>query len=385
MNYYFPLHLNGGNRGCEAIAKGSAIVLGEKKESLIGLSSNIELDIRLGLDKYVTMVPQKKWSYFQRLNMIIFKLLHHDFYVRRCKEYAITYNSFLDNISTKDVMISTGGDMMCYNDNQVIYTVDKIKDKGIKAILWGCSMGEENLTPRKFEALKKFDIIYARESLTEKFLLSKGLNNVICYPDPAFILDPQEVELPPFFSTNSVIGLNISKMILKNDSSLLEDLYLLIQYILDKTDCQILLVPHVLWKGQDDRLLSNMLFEKYMSSGRLHVLDSTRYNYCEIRYIISRCRFFIGARTHSIISAYSTCVPSLALGYSIKARGIAKDLGLDNILIVNSVEYKNGNLLKSFEYLMQNENIIRTHLLTIMPKYKNRLKEVKGVINYLLK
>ena len=35
---------------------------------------------------------------------------------------------------------------------------------------------------------------------------------------------------------------------------------------------------------------------------------------------------FIGARTHATIAAYSSCVPTLVVGYSIKARGIAKDL-----------------------------------------------------------
>ena len=31
MRIFFPIHLDGGNRGCEAIAKGTAILLQEKK------------------------------------------------------------------------------------------------------------------------------------------------------------------------------------------------------------------------------------------------------------------------------------------------------------------------------------------------------------------
>jgi polysaccharide pyruvyl transferase WcaK-like protein len=46
----------------------------------------------------------------------------------------------------------------------------------------------------------------------------------------------------------------------------------------------------------------------------------------ELKHIISRCRFFIGARTHVTIAAYSSCVPTLVLGYSVKSRGIARDL-----------------------------------------------------------
>ncbi|MBO5622010.1 MAG: polysaccharide pyruvyl transferase family protein, partial [Butyrivibrio sp.] len=36
--------------------------------------------------------------------------------------------------------------------------------------------------------------------------------------------------------------------------------------------------------------------------------------------------FFVGARTHSTIAAYSSNVPTLVIGYSVKSRGIATDL-----------------------------------------------------------
>ena len=38
------------------------------------------------------------------------------------------------------------------------------------------------------------------------------------------------------------------------------------------------------------------------------------------------CSFFVGARTHSTIAAYSSGVPTLVIGYSVKSRGIATDL-----------------------------------------------------------
>ena len=37
-----------------------------------------------------------------------------------------------------------------------------------------------------------------------------------------------------------------------------------------------------------------------------------------------------GARTHAVIAAYSSGVPTLALGYSVKAKGLAEDIfGVD--------------------------------------------------------
>ena len=44
------------------------------------------------------------------------------------------------------------------------------------------------------------------------------------------------------------------------------------------------------------------------------------------RGYIARMRLFVGARTHATIAAYSSAVPTLTIGYSVKARGIARDL-----------------------------------------------------------
>ena len=105
-------------------------------------------------------------------------------------------------------------------------------------------------------------------------------------------------------------------------------------------------------------------------------MDSDSYNYCQLRYIISKCKYFIGARTHSIISAYSTCTPAIALGYSIKSKGIAKDLCLPKELIVDSKNYTKDELLNSFKYLLISEKDIRKHLQGIMPEYIGQLKNV---------
>ena len=55
------------------------------------------------------------------------------------------------------------------------------------------------------------------------------------------------------------------------------------------------------------------------------------------KYIISQCAYFIGASTPSTIAAYSTGVPTLVVGYSVKAKGIAKDLfgTYDNLSLIH--------------------------------------------------
>ena len=59
---------------------------------------------------------------------------------------------------------------------------------------------------------------------------------------------------------------------------------------------------------------------------------------------------FVGCRTHSTIAAYSTCVPTLVVGYSIKSRGIAKDLFGDyKDLVIPIEDLENGvDLVEKF-------------------------------------
>ena len=160
------------------------------------------------------------------------------------------------------------------------------------------------------------------------------------------------------------------------DSAFGQEIIQLITNILQETNQQFLLIPHVTWNtggiNQDDRQMARLIHQHFNDSNRIHILDIDALNYCQIRYIISKCQLFIGARTHAVISAYSMCVPTLALGYSIKSRGIAKDLGLDEKLVVNSKHFQKGDLLRSFTYLMQQEADIREHLQQVMPTYKQK-------------
>ncbi len=85
------------------------------------------------------------------------------------------------------------------------------------------------------------------------------------------------------------------------------------------------------------------------------------------------------ARTHATIAAYSSCVPTLVVGYSIKARGIAKDLfGTDEgyVLPVQALA-KKEDLVNAFDWLYQNAQAQKAHLQQIMPDYCKRQKKQK--------
>ena len=121
------------------------------------------------------------------------------------------------------------------------------------------------------------------------------------------------------------------------------------------------------------------LYEKYKRTKRIILLEDQN---CEkLKGVISKCRFFIGARTHSTIAAYSSFVPTLVVGYSVKAKGIAKDLfgTYENYVIpVQSFEDEN-RLLNSIKWLMDNEKEIKEYLENYIPVYKENKFDIDSL------
>lgn len=378
MKIHLLMHLDGGNRGCEAITKSTAVLLKESSSEIFAYSKNATLDIFLGINKYCNLV-QMSITFFNKVMRKIVYSFAKTVEVQRKISYYFHYLPYMKKIKHNDVYLSTGGDMMCYVDNEVIFTNDYLHRKGIKTILWGCSMGIENATPAKLRTLHNFSAIYARESLTYNYFKSINLKKVFLLPDPAFILDPQPCKLPPFFMNENVVGINVSNFILEKnslDSEKANQVMDLIKHLLKNTDYHILLIPHVFWKTQDDKVVCDKIKSFFFANPKISVLKSDVLNYCELRYVISKCKFFVGARTHSVISAYSTYVPAIALGYSVKSRGIALDIGLPENLVVDFRETMNDSvLLKSFIYLENNEEQIRAILKKNIPLYVKQLKD----------
>ena len=193
--------------------------------------------------------------------------------------------------------------------------------------------------------------------------------------------------LPEGFELNNTIGINMSPMIMSyetSDGSAMKNYENLIQHIIETTDMQIALIPHVVWVSNDDRKPLKVLYDKFKDTNRVIMLDD--YNCMELKGYISRCRMFIGARTHSTIAAYSTCVPTLVIGYSVKAKGIAKDIfgTYENyVLPVQSLSNKD-DLINAFEWMKTNEDGIRKHLNEFMPGYKEKVLQGKVEIEKLL-
>jgi polysaccharide pyruvyl transferase WcaK-like protein len=365
-------HGGSGNHGCEAIVRSTVGILGGEIELL---SQHPEQDLRYGIDQVCrvtddTDTPLKRGSLNWLLSSLETKLTgKYDRYFRYTKE------KLMSRAARGDVFLSIGGDNYCYPGTEHLATINRnLRKKGVKTVLWGCSVEPSLLeNPVVAEDLGGFDLITARETISYEAL--KAVNpNTVLVADPAFTLERRDLPLPDGWVEGKMVGINASPLILDSgDGKLVMDAYRnLIRRILDTTDLNVVLIPHVVWESNDDRKVLTPLFEEFRSTGRVIELDD--HNCTELKGFIARCRLFIGARTHSTIAAYSQCVPTLVLGYSVKSRGIARDLfGSEEHYVVPVQGMTDPRALADgFDWLLKNENDIRVHLEKTMPGYKKQ-------------
>ncbi len=283
--------------------------------------------------------------------------------------------------------LSVGGDLYCYelSKREAMVANSTFNKAGAKTILWGCSLEPELLEePEMVEDMKRYALITPRESITAEALGAAGVTeNVKQYPDPAFYLQAEEFPLPVNFAQGRTIGINISPMIVeheKKEGITLANYKKLMEYILTSSDYSIALIPHVVWKNNDDRKVLSRLYEDYKENDRVILFEDMPCR--KLKYIISKCRAFVGARTHATIAAYSSMVPTLVVGYSVKARGIARDLfGTEEnyVLPVQALEQPQ-ELLRAYKWIMDREEEIRARLIEIMPEYCMKAAEAGGEV-----
>ena len=377
------LYCHGGsdNHGCEAIVRSTVKVLGKDVKLF---STNINDDYKYKLNEIIS-INEDKIDNIKTTNRIFLSLYYK--LTQKTKYYTKNKRKKLINsINKDDICLSIGGDNYCYKGQEILGDINYfIRKKGSKTVLWGCSVDEKMINDQIREDLSNYSLIIARESLSYNYL--KKINkNTILLPDPAFQLDKIEKSLPSKFIENKTIGINVSPLIINcenNNGITLKNYKNLIEWILSSTKYNIALIPHVVSKHSNDMEPLKKLYEYYKSSNRITLIEDC--NCMELKGYISRCRFFIGARTHATIAAYSTCVPTLVVGYSIKAKGIAKDIFGDYKNYVISVQdLKNDDDLKNaFKWIYDNETRIKSHLLETMPNYKERVlnlsQEIKKV------
>lgn len=363
------MHGGSGNHGCEAIINSTCKMI---ENPVAVLSTRAEEDRKYTLEDLCEI--------YQERNPVSDVWTHGIYYLRKNflkQQNAYAAYRFKDILKTDcNTYVSVGGDNYCYDSmlEELMEANRMLVESGKQTVLWGCSIEPELLKRKAIkEDLQRYSMIVARESITYHALLNAGIkSNIFLYPDPAFSLTALKNQ------KENVIGINLSPMIVRHEKQTgiaLESFKNVITYLLENTDLHIKLIPHVIWQHDDDRTVLKRLYEPFRNTERVELIEDQ--DCVSLKSIIAGCRFFVGARTHATIAAYSSCVPTLVVGYSVKSRGIARDLfGIEEHYVIPIQEITNDwQLIDSIKWLMENEQSMKQHLEAVMPQYVERAVE----------
>lgn len=388
-----------GNRGCEAIVRSTVSTLNEifgKVEVLVP-SDDILLDqqqwpdsAEYGVRFVHAYMPAftRYWVHLQRLPFKWLKQAGWPFSLPK---------EVRDDISSVDAVLSVGGDnySLDYRLPSLLMGVDHFAmELGKPVFLWGASVGpfeaEPDFVPVISRHLSEMTTVFARESITYHYLTEKlGLKNVVQMADPAFRLSKESVDIQSFWpksGLSGVIGFNISPLIerYRSDGQNLREEA--IQFIRDAVarGFGVLLVPHVVplageGKNNDANYMAEMLSELSELDEAVSIMPRT-FNASQIKHVISQLDYFIGARTHATIAALSNGVPTLSIAYSVKAKGINRDLLGDLPVVLPTPEMSASSLMSGLEYLVEHEAAIKAELASKIPVWGERVESAGNEI-----
>ncbi len=354
------------NRGVEALFNSTIAQIPQEVELVVAMFDPY------GQEKYKTRVTkfikhyrmdENEFTEQEKKQYDYIQSIPFDYYNYEC----LYQRDVMKEIENCDLCIHIGGDNYCYEACQFLYAVNrKAKELGKKTVLWGASLFDEIQDMELIDNLEKYDLLMLRESLSydavKKYIEEEKL---LLIPDPAFSLEKKKVSLDPWYQKRKVLGLNLSPLTIQTDLQK-EAIFDLIDFILKNTDYSISLIPHVTVEDVSDFKILEPIKEKYSEEDRIFL--EKEYDCQELKYIISKCHLIIAARTHASIAAYSTLVPTLVLGYSVKSRGIAEEIfGTYKNYVLPIEELNSENLISSFRFLDQNQKNIQATL-------KNKMK-----------
>ncbi|SFU66687.1 polysaccharide pyruvyl transferase family protein [Butyrivibrio sp. M55] len=380
------MHAGSGNHGCEAIANTTVKYIAEQREKT-GAEEDLPLFVVTNScaedRKYSLGILEKKGlctiveerhidrHFIPHVIYYLWRLVTRDKqsflryrYKDAFKEFDNAVGKSNKGKGAKPLAISIGGDNYCYKSlvPDLILAHKVFIKRGFETILWGCSIEPKSLKDNKLvKDLMAYDTIYARESITYDALVNAGFDKdkLIFEKDPAFRLDTAKVPGINGFLPGNTVGINLSPMVRnleKTPGITMKNYSNFIEFILRNTHQNIALIPHVVWKNNDDRKPLKELYDIHKYTGRVVMLDDMPAE--KLKGYISKCSFFVGARTHSTIAAYSSNVPTLVIGYSVKSKGIAKDLFgtyKDYVLPVQKLASENA-LVDAYMRIMKKQN-----------------------------
>ncbi|MDV6340812.1 polysaccharide pyruvyl transferase family protein [Nitrosomonas sp. Is24] len=401
--YYFLGHETLTNRGCEALLRGISRIIREQCPDAEFLAPSFDIENDL-----------KQWKNANEMGISFIPAYHLPFYVRvwgkvdkfvpQIRHVWIPSpgipNSIRQSLRGSVAGIMTGGDVLSLDYGvpsliKFIGQAESFMNEGHALFLWAASVGpfesQPDVEKHVVRHLAKYSGISVRETSTRNYLDGLGLRNVKLVADPAFVMIPEPWDISailPAELCEGLLGFNISPLIKRfrtDDAHVFEMESAVIDFLQDvikNTDLSLVLIPHVDGTNSSEwnsdylymqRLIKRINLPPEIITARIS-LAPRNMNAVQTKYLISQCRFFIGARTHATIAAWSTHVPTISIAYSIKAIGLNTDLFGDLRYVLETSKLSKMALWESLEKLRADEQNIKKLLEQRIPEWQQRAR-----------
>lgn len=412
MNISHPFLLVGNgsyqNRGCEAIVRGTMEILRQEfgnetkatvgvvgKEEVIDRQSKGEIDSAV---ETFALPPEggPRWSLPWAISQAN----------RRLGTKIHPHVSALDpHAKFCPIALQVGGDnySLDYGRPEYFMAMDRyLQSRRMPVAIWGASVGpfesDTDFLPRIMDHLRSLAGIFVRESASYENLRSHGLSeNLHLVADPAFVMKAVNPGLAKlgFSVPEGAIGINFSPMVAfyrgqhpgkVNLKSWIAECVAMVTTAAS-LGRPVVLVPHVgsSDSGNDDFALLNAVYTECRNTVKapFHLVPFSL-GAAELKWVIGRCAIFAGARTHSTIAALSSQVPTLSIAYSLKAKGINRDVYGNLDYCVHVADLTNEIFHERLKSLLDNEVNLRTLLARDIPSFQARAMKAGPILRSLI-
>ena len=204
---------------------------------------------------------------------------------------------------------------------------------GTPLVLLPQTIGPFNHFPSRIIAnqlLKRIPYVYPRDQTSLRYLENSiQARSFREYLDVAFYLPYQQYHFTP---AKTHVGINVSALLWHggytkdNMFNLQADyqriIFDIIRSFVNRKDVEVHLIPHVVFSGklltEDDYTVAEKIHQDIPETVLAPGFESP----VEAKSYISGLDYFLGARMHSCIAAYSTGVPVIPMAYSRKFSGL---------------------------------------------------------------
>lgn len=334
-----------------------------------------------------------KFGKIMAMMKIFFKMLKTQFMLKFNFKRAVKKDETLKALNDSDIIIVCGGGFLGgkkFDSLEHLYQI-YVNTKFNKPVyLMGTSIEPIKNRIIKYyteKVLKKLDYIFARETITEKYLsefIPKEKYTLI--PDMAFMLENEDMEFPFVKDlrekSNILVGITVRNWNFPNvvDKNKARENYIFqmkefMEYYIKNENAIFIFVPQVIVSYASDTDIAKEIKEKMDDKYKdAFIIRNDDWSPLEIKTLISKFDFFVGTRMHSNIFATSMYVPTLAIAYEKKTNGIMQTVGQENyVLEIDNLQSK--KMIEKFDALISNRDSIRKQLIL-------RRKEIKKEIFY---